>query len=291
MNPGVYMKKIALLLVLVLLFSGCSLEQSHEAQIVATTRPVYEFTVRLCEGTNLSVSLLVTENVSCLHDYTLQVRQMRAVTAASLVVLSGYGLEDFMLDVLDKSNTVCDASVGISLLHGEEGHEHSHEDDPHIWLSPENAAAMVKNICACLIRQYPEYEKVFSKNLASLLQDLEALQAYGEASLSHLKCRQIITFHDGFSYFAESFDLTILRAIEEESGSEASAGELIALSALVTDYQLPAIFTEANGSAAAASIIAAETGVRVFSLDMGMGERGYFEAMYHNIDTIREALG
>ena len=56
------------------------------------------------------------------------------------------------------------------------------------------------------------------------------------------------------------------------------------------EHNLPAIFTETNGSDAAASIIAAETGASVYVLDMVMSGEGYFEAMYRNIDTLREAL-
>ena len=89
---------------------------------------------------------------------------------------------------------------------------------------------------------------------------------------------------------AKSFDLTILRAVEEESGSEASAAELIELIALVKHNQLPAIFIEANGSDSAARIIAEETGASVYTLDMAMSGDSYFDAMYRNIDTLKEAL-
>ena len=120
---------------------------------------------------------------------------------------------------------------------------------------------------------------------------MQGLPGYGQQTLAELSCRELITFHDGFSYFAESFGLTILKAVEEESGSEASAGELIELIDLVESHGLPAIFTERSGSDAAASILAAETGVKVYSLDMAMSGDSYFTAMYHNIDTIKEALG
>ncbi len=284
------MKKIALLLALALLLAGCA-SSGVSAQVVATTRPVYDFTQRLCAGTDISVTLLVTENVSCLHDYTLQVRQMRAVESAELLILSGGGLEEFLGDLPESADTVCDASTGLSLLHAQHGHDHDHGDDPHIWLSPGNAKMMAENICAGLSARYPRYKDVFSANLETLLRDLEDLQAYGEAALSDLRGRELITFHDGFSYLAEAFHLTILRAIEEESGSEASAAQLIELIRLVKSHDLQAVFTEVSGTTAAASIIAAETGCEVCSLDMAMSQRDYFEAMYYNIDTIREALG
>ena len=50
------------------------------------------------------------------------------------------------------------------------------------------------------------------------------------------------------------------------------------------------IFIEKNGSGSAASILSRETGAKVYTLDMAMSGSSYFDAMYHNIDTIKEAL-
>lgn len=303
------MKKACLLLVLLLMLTGCA-SHGAPAQVAATTLPVYEFTDRLCQGTGITVARLVTEEVSCLHDYSLNVRQVKAAEAAELIVMSGAGLEEFLDDILVGKAAV-DASVGIALIvpeehsheheehnhqeeeesHEEHHHEgHHHEQDPHIWLSPANAMTMAENICHGLTEQYPEHADIFDANLAALRSDLEALLAYGEASLSGLSCRELITFHDGFAYLAQAFDLTILEAIEEESGSEASAKELIHMIEEVEHHHLPAIFTEKSGSVSAAGIISRETGTVSFSLDMAMAGDSYFEAMYHNIDTLKEAL-
>lgn len=284
--------KIILTAALAALLCGCAPKTDY-APIAATTLPVWDFTSRLCGGTPLAVTRLVTEQVSCLHDYSLNVRQVKAAEAAQVVVISGAGLEDFLDDLLLDVPTI-DASQGISLLHSEEGHEeeeHHHEEDPHIWLSPENAQIMAQNICEGLSRQYPDYEDTFRANLGKLLSQLEALQSYGEEQLSGLQCRELIPFHDGFSYFAQAFHLTILESVEEESGSEVSAKDLIHLTELVREHNLPAIFTEVSGSDSAARVIARETGCKVYALDMAMSGDSYFEAMYHNIDTIREALG
>ena len=286
------MKKWLLILLLLCLFlSGCTHREA--AQITATTLPVYEFTSALCEDTGLRVSRLVTEEVSCLHDYTLQVSQMQAVESAQVVVCNGAGLENFLEDALKKANRIVDASSDISLTCAEEHHHDGqhHEHDPHIWLSPENAKQMAETICAELTAIYPQHEDRFAKNLDALLTQLDSLQEYGQQQLKDLHCRNLITFHDGFHYFAESFDLHILKAVEEESGSEASAKELIEIIRLIEDNQLPAIFTEQNGSTAAANIISAETNTKVFTLDMAMSGNSYFEAMYRNIDTVKEALG
>ena len=207
-------------------------------------------------------------------------------------------MEDF-LDGLLLNASVIDASEGIDLKCGEEHEEeshhheegHHHEEDPHIWLSPENAKIMAGNICNGLSARYPQYAQTLEDNLSLLLADLDALQQYGEDTLSQLSCRNLITFHDGFSYFAQSFDLNIVKAVEEESGSEVSARELIEMITLVEENSLPAIFTEVSGSTSAAGIIARETGCGQYVLDMAMAGDSYFDAMYHNIDTIKEALG
>ena len=287
--------RLLIALLLIGLLGGCA-ENGSNTQVAATTLPVYDFTVRLCEGTPITVTRLVTEQVSCLHDYSLNVRQVRAVEAAEMVVISGAGLEEFLGDLLLDAPIV-DASQGITLICPEEDHEghdhddgHHHEEDPHIWLSPENAKQMTQNICVGLSEQYPEYAQTFSQNLTDLQEDLDALLQYGKQQLETLSCRELITFHDGFSYFAQAFDLTILEAVEEESGSEASAKELIHLIEDVEHHSLPAVFTEKSGSVSAADVISRETGCAVYTLDMAMTGDSYFDAMYHNIDTIKEAL-
>lgn len=292
------MKKLLIIIAALLLLSGCV--QEAPADIAATTLPVYEFTVRLCGGTSLTVTRLVTESVSCLHDYSLNVRQVRAVENAGLIVITGAGMEEFMEDLLTGKDVI-DSSAGIKLIECAEHHEHGHEDenheghrhdvDSHIWLSPENAKTMASNICDALCTRYPDLEQQFRANLAQLTAEIDALDLYGKQQLTDLKCRELVTFHDGFSYLAESFDLHILKALEEESGAEASAAELKELIELIRHHNLPAIFTERNGSVSAAGIISAETGADSHQLDMAMAGESWFDAMYRNIDTLKEALG
>lgn len=283
---------LCLLCLLAVLLPGCA--QEEPCQVAATTLPVYQFTAALCEGTGISVKRLITQQVSCLHDYSLNVAQARTLEQAQVVVISGGGLEEFMEDSLSAANRVIDSSQGVSVLECEEHHheeEHHHHDrDAHIWLSPANAKIMARNIAAGLSEAYPEHQTRFGFNLQQLEQRLDELEHYGQNRLKDLSCRELVTFHDGFGYFAQAYDLHILEAIEEESGSEASARELKEMVGLVQEHDLPALFTEISGSASAADIIAAETGIQVFTLDMAMAGDDYFEAMYHNIDTVWEAM-
>ena len=292
------MKKLPVILALLILLSGCA--PNPPADIAATTLPVYDFTCRITAGSGLTVERLVTEEVSCLHDYTLTVGQMKAIEGAQVVVLSGAGLEEFLGDALESAHSVIDSSGNIPLLEMEAHHHHEgeapaeeahdHEHDPHLWLSPACAAKQAQNICTGLSAEYPEFSVLFEENLSLLLSDLQKLEDYGRAQLSGLRSHEILTFHDGFAYLADAFGIEIVEAIEEESGAEASAKELIHLIEEVRLHDISAIFVEANGSGSAASIIAAETGAAQGTLSMAMSGDDYFSAMYQNIDSWKEAL-
>ena len=294
--------KLCAVILAVLLLAACGAAPVDTGGIAATTAPVAQFARAITEGTGLTVTQIISDSVSCLHDYSLSVRQMEMVEKSQVVLISGAGLEETMEDALASAETVIDCSEGVSLkdMEGhehehdhdehEDEHDHHHEDDPHIWLDPVRAAQMAENICAGLTAAYPAYEAQFRSNTDALVARLEELNAYGQAALAELSCREIITFHDGFGYLADAYDLEIAAAIEEEAGSEASAKDLTELVHLVEEHGLPAIFTEVNGSPSAASVIQAETGAAVYALDMAMGGSDYFEAMKCNIDTLKNAL-
>ena len=290
------MKKLlaTFIILTIITLSGCT-AISEPAQIVTTTLPVYEFTQQLCMGTDIAVAQLITESVSCLHDYTLKVRQMQLLENAEMVVLSGAGLDGFVAEMLKKDAITIDASKSVPLLCAQSHHDHSHEhlhtdDDPHIWLSPANAKIMAENIYNALCSTYPEHIGIFTENLHSLNLQFADLLAYGNEQLTNIQNREIITFHDGFAYLADAFGLHILRAIEEESGSEASAQDIIDLIALINANNVSSIFTECNGTASSADILHNETGASVYELDMAISGDSYFDSMYHNINTLKEAL-
>ncbi len=278
-------KRIALLVLCAMLLTACgTTPQTGGPTVAATTAPLAQFLEALCENTDIRVDLVISEPVSCLHDYSLTVGQMRTIGSADCLFLSGAGLEEFMADALSQAKATVDCSQNLDLL------ELDGESDPHIWLAPKNAEVMAKNAADGLTALYPQYGDTFRKNLAALIARLEDLQQYGEDALKDLSCRELITFHDGFAYFAGAFDLTILASIEEESGSEASAKSLAEISTLVESHNIPVVFMEANGSTAGAEAIARETGCGLSTLSTGLGGGDYFDILRQNIDAVKEAL-
>lgn len=308
------MKKLLATLLALFLLAGCTSKPAPTSgdalHVLCTTYPVYLFTTAVTEGVDgVEISLLVNSKTSCLHDYTLTVSDMKAIERADVIILNGAGLEEFMEDALSHSSAqVIDCSEGIELLEpfSEEGHAHSHDEeehDPHIWMAPDNAKIMVGNIAAGLGELFPAGRERFGTNRQAAL---DVLKSLGPLPLTDalaplrdfdaLKGLPLITFHDGFQYFADFYGLDLLKAIEEEEGATASASEIREIVELIRERDIPAIFTERNGSTATAEAIAAETGCKVYELNMimsgdGTGIQPYLDAMNHNLSTILEALG
>lgn len=283
------LRVLAAALALAVLFAGlcgCAAQPQEQTPILATTAPLHAMTEALLQGTDLSCGRLITESVSCLHDYTLTVSQMQAITHADVVILNGLGLEDFMTDALQSAKKTILATQSVPTLDADDG------PDPHVWLSPENCILMCRTIAGELCALYPQQQARIEENLRTVIADFTAAQQYGEQTLAALSCRELVTFHDGFAYFAEAFDLHIAAAMEIEHGSEPSARELESVIHLVQTKQLPAIFTEENGESSAAETVARQTGVAVYTLTMGLSEGtcAYTDAIYHNINTLQEAL-
>ena len=279
-------------LLLAALLCGCAGNANTkpaQGGIVCTTQQLAGLTERLLAGTaaeqTAPVASVVSEPVSCLHDYTLSVRQMQLLEGAAVVIESGLGLEDFMDDALRAANCPrITASAGVAALPSDEDPD---EPDPHIWLAPANCAQMARNIAEGLAEVYPDDAARLRENAEDYAREMDELQTYGAQQLAGLACRKLVTFHDGFSYFANAFDLEIAAAMEVEAGSEPSAKELEAVVAVVRENAIPAVFSETNGTQDAAALVARETGAGVFVLDMGLSDP---DAIRKNIDTVKEAL-
>lgn len=285
------MKKSFLLCALALLLALPSCAPAREEArltVVCTTYPIYLFASFLTEGVEgVAVERLDTGSTSCLHDYSLSMADMKKLERADVIAINGAGLEEFLEDALQTSHAqVIDCSVGVELLenlshHHEEGEEdeHGHDHghwDPHYWMDPDNARIMVENLRNYLVLTDPEYAAEYENNARRsdmalrVYQDEIIRDVWEEYSPQLGERPKLITFHDGFQYFARAFDLELLASIEEEAGSEASAREIVEITNLVKEYNIPVIFTEVNGSDATAQAIARETGCRVAQLTMLM---------------------
>ena len=301
------MKRFSIFLAAVLLFSltGCGAAPETESQfsVACTTYPVYLLANSIAGDVDgVAVTLVINQQVSCLHDYSLTISDMKALEAADMVAINGAELEDFLEDALE-GRTIIDCSTDVILLETDEGahddeeeHHHHHEDgDPHIWMDPLRYARMARNLAEALAAADPAHGEIYLSRGEDCAAELERFYGEMTETYSTLGGFEIITFHDGFAYFADAFDMVIAAAIEEEEGAEVSAKALKETIEIVQEQQLPAVFTEVNGSNNAARTIQQECGVQVAALSMIMsGQDGdtiaaYEAAQRRNLETISEA--
>lgn len=299
------MKKMILTAVLaaLLALSGCApAAEAPRLTVVCTTYPIYLFASSIAEGVDgVSVERLDTGSASCLHDYTLSMGDMKKLERADVIALNGAGLEEFLDDALAASGAaIIDCSEGVELLeslshnHGEkvaDERDHGHWD-PHYWMDPSRAAAMARNLEAGLSEADPDHRWDYQAGCTPVLEMLDRCRTNMDV-FDGVRSRipGLITFHDGFQYFAEGCGLPLLASIEEEAGSEASAREIVEIAQLVKEYNIPVIFTEVNGSDATANAISRETGCQAVRLTMLMdgpesGPEAYDTGITENISAI-----
>lgn len=316
------MKKVRILLILIMLsviLTACdgsrrrNIDAIDEAEtlIVTSFYPMYIFTSNIVKDVKgIRVINMTEPQTGCLHDYQLVPSDMKVLEKADLFVINGAGMESFLDKVISQlpNLKIIEASKGIELL--VEGHEHrhdgeheqndhdSHEDgvNPHVWVSISKAIEEVQNITEALIQIDEDNRDAYQKNSEEYIQRLENIKAEMHYELKDIRIKDVITFHEAFSYFAKEFGLNIVSVVEREPGSEPSARELAETIKIIEELDVKILLVEPQYSASAAEIIANETGAKIYLLDpvvTGSNDASldsYEVAMRENLKVLLEAL-
>ncbi len=100
----------------------------------------------------------------------------------------------------------------------------------HIWLDPENAKIMARNIAEGLKRVAPADAATFDRNLQRFIGRVDAAVPGWIQKLAPFRGTKIITYHTDLPYFARRFGLVVAGTVEPKPGippSPAYAGELV----------------------------------------------------------------
>ena len=93
------------------------------------------------------------------------------------------------------------------------------DQDPHIWLSPKRAIAMVQLTAHELASLDPANRETYTQNSQRFIARIEAADREIRDALKPMENRTFIVYHPAFGYFAEDYNLNMV-ALEEE-GKEA----------------------------------------------------------------------
>ncbi|MHC1630210.1 MAG: metal ABC transporter solute-binding protein, Zn/Mn family [Methanoculleaceae archaeon] len=160
------------------------------------------------------------------------------------------------------------------------------DNDPHVWLSLSNAAAMVNATAKGLSLVDPEHADEYLRNAYEYLARLRETRRSVMEMFSGCERRTFLVYHPAWRYFAEEFGLHQM-AIEKE-GKEPGALELADIIARAREEGIDTVFIEPQFSARTAEAVAGQLGGSVEVLDPLPEE--YCSGILEAAGRIRESL-
>ena len=283
-------------------------------EVVASIPPLHSLVAGITQGV-AEPTLLLNASVSP-HHYALRPSQARALEDADLVVWVGPALERFLRRALAPSGTDKSLPVmalsGVTVLptredaqfaSGEEdhhghghGHGHSkHGNDPHIWLDPGNALAIVDGVTAVLSRRAPEHASRFTANAALLRERIGNLDAELRELLEPVRGRPFLVFHDAYHAFERHYGVLAAGAVTLNPQRAPGAARIRTLRKRITDQDARCVFSEPQFEPRLVATLLEGTGARTGVLDpMGVGIRpgpdAWFELMRRLGNSLHDCL-
>lgn len=284
--------------------------------VVVTIKPVHALVSQVMEGVGTPV--LIVEGNASPHTFTLKPSSASAIAKAEVFIRVSDELEPFTRKLVEglppsvSLLTLADDRLGIELLdlrqtgtfephdhehgahdvhagHDENGHEgHAHQvKDPHIWLDPDNAKAIVKAVADVLSEKWPDKKEAFQANAARARARIDALSTDIAKDLKSVRGKPFVVFHDAYQYFEKRFDLSAVGSITVSPDQQPSAKRLTEVRAKIRELKAGCVFAEPAFQPKLLSAVTEDTGARTGTLDP---EGQTLDPGPHLYDTLMRAL-
>ncbi len=179
------------------------------------------------------------------------------------------------------------------------------EDDgkpnPHLWTDPTLVTVYADLILETMIEVDPDGAETYTANHADFVSLVERFDVAVGESLDTVPAenRKLVTYHDAYAYFADTYGWTVVGAIQPADFGEPTPAEVVQLIEQVEAEGVPAIFGSEVFPSPVLEQIANETGatyVDDLRDDDLPGETGDLEhswlgLMRFNFITMTESLG
>ena len=200
------------------LFSCSSPKSSSDARIITVSiEPLRYFTQQIV-GDSYEVVTMVPKGSSP-ETYEPTARQMTKLSESILYIKVGnLGFERTWMPRLEANaphTTIVDASQGIG---------NNEDDDPHTWMSTNNALVIARNIYHAVKHINAKDSTVYKRRLDSLCNVIKATDEYAMSLTSQAHCKAFVIYHPALTYFASDYGLEQIAV--EEHGREPTAADL-----------------------------------------------------------------
>jgi len=251
--------KNSIILLSIILITSCNkeLEIGDEINISVSIPPFADFT-RQIVGNRANVHTLIPSGVNA-HSFEPNPESMKILHKSNLYFRVGdiFSIENVLLSKINTKNLgeIIDCSANIKIRN----------NDPHIWLSPENVRVITQNMLNALSEYYPQHKNYFMNNRNKFLRKLDSLDKKISGKLKVKKNRVIFVYHPAWKYLAIDYNLEEI-AIEHD-GKSPKAQDLENLIRLAQDKGVGCIFFDPHFDETSVKAIAKSAGLKVDSLD------------------------
>ena len=182
----------------------------------------------------------------------------------------------------------------------DEHHEHDHHDhaviDPHIWLSVDNARAMVRIIARELIALDSQNRARYLANQKRLLAKLNSFEKTLRAKIEPIADAPYLVYHDAYRYFEREFNLHSLGAVVLGAHRPPGVKRAREVLRMMRNEGARCVFREPQFSPKLVQALAAEGDVRIGVLDplgaqLPPGEGAWFALLDNLAESLRDCLG
>ena len=172
--------------------------------------------------------------------------------------------------------------------HDKHGHAHG-EFDVHIWLDPNNAKVIVKEVAKQLAALDSPNSELYKMNAKKAVNKLDNLIDKIDKSIN--KKASFVTFHDAYQYFEKRFGIEGLGALTINTDIQPSAKQIKEIQHLVEDKNIKCIFSEPQFNPKLINMIAKSTGAKTGILDpLGSSYKPGKDLYFNLINDLYENL-
>ncbi|RMF16232.1 MAG: manganese transporter [Candidatus Dadabacteria bacterium] len=221
--------------------------EAWPVRIVATTNILAD-TVRHLAPDTFNVAALMGPGIDP-HLYRASAGDVRRLQQADAIVYNGLHLEGKMTDVLDglreQQRRVMAAAEALppDRVHTSHG-----AHDPHVWMDVQRWRQVSSALADQLADWFPGYATEIAAKRARWEQQLTALDADVRNELAAVPPRRrvLITAHDAFEYFGESYNFEVMGLMGISTLAEAGTNDIRRLADVIVERGIPAIFVEST---------------------------------------------
>ncbi|WP_417454077.1 zinc ABC transporter substrate-binding protein [Kiloniella sp.] len=150
----------------------------------------------------------------------------------------------------------------------EEDHDHDHgQFDPHIWLSINNAKAIVERVGDELAKIDPDHAPTYQANVKKVMADLGMLKQDLDGQLSVVQDKPYLVFHDAYQYFEKEFSLSTVGSVTIDAERKPGAKRITELREIIRERKAACIFREPQFKPVVVDVLAENLDTNIGELD------------------------